>query len=76
LYADLGFNDIQLKLSTRPEKRVVSVELWDRAESALASALDSAVLPYDLQPCEGGFYGPKIELSLKDCLGRVWQCGT
>ncbi|MEB0151074.1 aminoacyl--tRNA ligase-related protein, partial [Pseudomonas sp. CCC2.2] len=59
-----------------PEKRVGSDELWDRAESALASALDSAGLAYDLQPGEGAFYGPKIEFSLKDCLGRVWQCGT
>ena len=65
-----------MKLSTRPEKRVGSDDLWDRAESALAAALDSAGLPYDLQPGEGAFYGPKIEFSLKDCLGRVWQCGT
>ena len=76
VYADFGFKDIELKLSTRPEKRVGSDELWDRAESALASALDSAGLAYDLQPGEGAFYGPKIEFSLKDCLGRVWQCGT
>ncbi|OYT94843.1 MAG: threonine--tRNA ligase, partial [Pseudomonas sp. PGPPP3] len=76
VYADFGFSDIQLKLSTRPEKRVGSDELWDRAEAALASALDSAGLAYDLQPGEGAFYGPKIEFSLKDCLGRVWQCGT
>jgi threonyl-tRNA synthetase len=76
VYADFGFKDIELKLSTRPEKRVGSDELWDRAEAALASALDSAGLPYDLQPGEGAFYGPKIEFSLKDCLGRVWQCGT
>ena len=76
VYADFGFKDIELKLSTRPEKRVGSDDLWDRAESALASALDSAGLPYDLQPGEGAFYGPKIEFSLKDCLGRVWQCGT
>jgi len=55
---------------------VGSDDLWDRAESALAAALDSAGLPYDLQPGEGAFYGPKIEFSLKDCLGRVWQCGT
>jgi threonyl-tRNA synthetase len=76
VYSDFGFSDIQLKLSTRPDKRVGSDELWDRAEAALAAALDSAGLPYDLQPGEGAFYGPKIEFSLKDCLGRVWQCGT
>ncbi len=77
VYADFGFKDVEMKLSTRPEKkRVGSDELWDRAEAALAAALDSAGLPYDLQPGEGAFYGPKIEFSLKDCLGRVWQCGT
>jgi len=76
VYADFGFEDIQLKLSTRPEKRVGSDDLWDRAEGALAAALDAAGLPYELQPGEGAFYGPKIEFSLKDCLGRVWQCGT
>ncbi|HEX5360820.1 MAG TPA: threonine--tRNA ligase [Fluviicoccus sp.] len=76
VYSDFGFKDIQLKLSTRPEKRVGSDELWDRAEAALQSALDNAGLPWELQPGEGAFYGPKIEFSLKDCLGRVWQCGT
>ena len=76
VYRDFGFTDVEMKLSTRPEKRVGSDELWDRAESALAAALDSAGLAYDLQPGEGAFYGPKIEFSLKDCLGRVWQCGT
>jgi threonyl-tRNA synthetase len=76
VYADFGFTDIQLKLSARPDKRVGSDDMWDRAEAALASALDSAGLAYDLQPGEGAFYGPKIEFSLKDCLGRVWQCGT
>jgi len=70
VYKDFGFKDIELKLSTRPEKRVGSDDLWDRAEGALAAALDSAGLPYDLQPGEGAFYGPKIEFSLKDCLGR------
>ncbi|MCQ4347507.1 threonine--tRNA ligase [Pseudomonas stutzeri] len=76
VYSDFGFKDVQLKLSTRPEKRVGSDELWDRAEAALQSALDAAGLPWELQPGEGAFYGPKIEFSLKDCLGRVWQCGT
>lgn len=76
VYADFGFTDVQVKLSTRPEKRVGTDEQWDEAEAALASALDAQGLAYDLQPGEGAFYGPKIEFSLKDCLGRVWQCGT
>jgi threonyl-tRNA synthetase len=76
VYADFGFNDILVKLSTRPEKRIGSDETWDRAEAALAQALDTRSLHYDLQPGEGAFYGPKIEFSLKDCLNRVWQCGT
>jgi len=63
-------------LSTRPEKRIGVDEVWDRAETALAQALDAKSLKYDLQPGEGAFYGPKIEFSLKDCLNRVWQCGT
>lgn len=76
VYADFGFNDLELKLSTRPEQRVGSDAQWDKAEAALAAALDHAGLKYDLQPGEGAFYGPKIEFSLRDCLGRVWQCGT
>lgn len=76
VYKDFGFDDIELKLSTRPEQRVGSDDQWDRAEKALADALDSAGLEYELQPGEGAFYGPKIEFSLRDCLGRVWQCGT
>jgi len=76
VYEDFGFTEIQYKLSTRPEKRVGSDEVWDKAETALADALDKAGLKYDLLPGEGAFYGPKIEFSLKDCLGRVWQCGT
>ena len=76
VYQDFGFDDIELKLSTRPEQRVGSDDQWDRAEKALADALDSAGLAYELQPGEGAFYGPKIEFSLRDCLGRVWQCGT
>jgi threonyl-tRNA synthetase len=76
VYKDFGFEDVQMKLSTRPEKRVGSEEMWDTAEKALADALDAAGLPWELQPGEGAFYGPKIEFSLKDCLGRVWQCGT
>ncbi len=75
-YADFGFNDVLVKLSTRPEKRVGSDESWDTAEAALAAALDKNRLVYDLQPGEGAFYGPKIEFTLKDSLGRLWQCGT
>ncbi|MDO8934068.1 MAG: threonine--tRNA ligase [Rhodocyclaceae bacterium] len=76
VYADFGFTDILVKLSTRPEKRIGADDVWDRAEAALAQALDAKGLAYELQPGEGAFYGPKIEFSLKDCLGRVWQCGT
>jgi len=76
VYADFGFNDIVVKLSLRPAKRVGSDEQWDRAEAALDAALRSMNLPFEVQPGEGAFYGPKIEFSLKDSLGRVWQCGT
>jgi len=76
VYADFGFSEVIIKLSTRPEKRVGSDEVWDKAEAALQTALDSKGLEWELQPGEGAFYGPKIEFSLKDCLGRVWQCGT
>ena len=76
VYADFGFNEIIVKLSTRPEQRVGSDEVWDKAEHALETALNSKGLDWDLQPGEGAFYGPKIEFSLKDCLGRIWQCGT
>ena len=76
VYADFGFTEILYKLSTRPEKRVGSDEIWDKAEKALADALNAAELDWDLLPGEGAFYGPKVEFSLKDCLGRVWQCGT
>ena len=76
VYADFGFVDVLVKLSTRPEKRVGSDETWDKAEAGLASALKKQGLKYDLQAGEGAFYGPKIEFSLKDTLGRVWQCGT
>jgi threonyl-tRNA synthetase len=76
VYADFGFHDVLVKLSTRPEKRVGSDESWDRAEAALAAALEKNALAFDLQPGEGAFYGPKIEFTLKDTLGRLWQCGT
>ncbi|MGB0128572.1 MAG: threonine--tRNA ligase, partial [Rhodocyclaceae bacterium] len=76
IYSDFGFDNVLVKLSTRPEKRIGADEAWDRAEAALAEALDAKGLAYELQPGEGAFYGPKIEFSLKDCLNRVWQCGT
>ena len=75
-YKTFGFENVSIKLSTRPEKRVGSDEIWDKAEKALADALASNELEYDLQPGEGAFYGPKIEFTLHDCLGRAWQCGT
>jgi len=76
VYKDFGFTDVIVKLSTRPEQRVGSDEVWDKAEAALEASLNSTQLDWELQPGEGAFYGPKIEFSLKDCLGRVWQCGT
>jgi threonyl-tRNA synthetase len=76
VYDDFGFEELIYKLSTRPEKRVGSDEVWDKAEKALADALDAKELEWEELPGEGAFYGPKIEFSLKDCLGRVWQCGT
>jgi len=76
VYKDFGFTEILVKLSTRPEQRVGSDEVWDKAEKALEDSLNSKNLDWELQPGEGAFYGPKIEFSLKDCIGRVWQCGT
>ena len=76
VYADFGFDDILIKLSTRPEQRVGEDAVWDKAEQALEQALNDQGLNWALQPGEGAFYGPKIEFSLRDCLGRVWQCGT
>ena len=76
VYADFGFDEVIYKLSTRPEQRVGSDEDWDRSELALELALNENGLDWELQPGEGAFYGPKIEFSLKDCIGRVWQCGT
>ena len=76
VYEDFGFTEIIYRLSTRPEKRVGSDESWDKSEKALAEALDAKGLDWQELPGEGAFYGPKIEFSLKDCIGRVWQCGT
>jgi threonyl-tRNA synthetase len=76
VYKDFGFEEVIIKLSTRPESRVGDDASWDKAEQALELALNNKQLAWDLQPGEGAFYGPKIEFSLKDCIGRVWQCGT
>ena len=76
VYDAFGFDEVVYKLSTRPEQRVGSDADWDRAELALEQALNDNGLDWELQPGEGAFYGPKIEFSLKDCIGRVWQCGT
>ncbi|MCZ6723678.1 MAG: threonine--tRNA ligase, partial [Gammaproteobacteria bacterium] len=76
VYKDFGFEDVIVALSTRPEQRVGEDSSWDKAEQALQVSLDAKGLDWILQPGEGAFYGPKIDFSLKDCLGRVWQCGT
>ncbi|MGC1955712.1 MAG: threonine--tRNA ligase [Gammaproteobacteria bacterium] len=76
VYGDFGFRDILIKLSTRPEQRVGSDEVWDKAEKALEMALNAKGVDWELQPGEGAFYGPKVDFSLRDCIGRVWQCGT
>jgi len=76
VYKDFGFDEVIIKLSTRPENRVGDDAVWDKAENALELALNNKGLKWDLQPGEGAFYGPKIEFSLKDCIGRIWQCGT
>jgi len=76
VYRDFGFEEVLYKLSTRPEKRVGSDEIWDKAERALQTALDAQGIDYQLQPGEGAFYGPKIEFTLKDAIGRLWQVGT
>ena len=76
VYRDFGFTDVTYKLSTRPDKRVGSDASWDKAEKALADSLDAAGVAWQALAGEGAFYGPKIEYSLKDALGRIWQCGT
>lgn len=76
VYSDFGFKELLVKLSTRPQKRVGTEAQWDESEAALEAALNQAKLEWELQLGEGAFYGPKIEFSLKDCIGRVWQCGT
>ncbi len=76
VYHDFGFEGVQFKLSTRPEQRVGSDEVWDKAEKALALALENKGIPYELNPGDGAFYGPKIDFRLQDSIGRIWQCGT
>jgi threonyl-tRNA synthetase len=76
VYRDFGFTEIIYKVATRPKARIGSDESWDKAEAALKTSLESSGVPYTLSPGEGAFYGPKIEYSLKDGIGRVWQCGT
>ena len=76
IYRDFGFEDVRLKFSDRPDKRVGSDEVWDKAEAALKRAVAAAGLQYELSPGEGAFYGPKLEYVLRDAIGRDWQCGT
>jgi len=76
VYRDFGFDEVKVALSTRPEQRVGEDAIWDRSEQALKAALEATGDEWTLQPGEGAFYGPKIDYSLTDCLGRVWQCGT
>jgi threonyl-tRNA synthetase len=76
VYDHFGFKDIVYKVATRPEKRIGTDAQWDRAEAALIEAMQASNCPYELSPGEGAFYGPKIEYSLKDAIGRLWQCGT
>ena len=76
LYADLGFNDFEIKLSTRPEMRVGSDEIWDKAEEALETAIKNLGYPYRIDEGDGAFYGPKLDFVLTDAIGRDWQCGT
>lgn len=76
VYYDFGFSEIKIKFSTRPPVYAGSIEVWDKAEEELKSAIEATNLPYDLNPGEGAFYGPKLEFVLKDAIGRDWQCGT
>jgi threonyl-tRNA synthetase len=76
VYKELGFDNVDVKLSTRPEKRIGTDEVWDKAEADLADACKKMDIPYTLNPGEGAFYGPKLEFTLYDAIGRAWQCGT
>ena len=76
IYKDFGFENVKIKLSTRPDNRIGTDEIWDKLEGALSNALDVMGLDYELFPGEGAFYGPKLEFVLRDAIGRDWQCGT
>ena len=76
IYADFGFNEVLVKLSTRPDNRIGDDAQWDQAEEMLAAALNEASIEWEEDPGEGAFYGPKIDFSLQDTIGRIWQCGT
>ena len=76
IYKDFGFNNITVKYSDRPSKRVGSNEVWDKSEKALLSTIEKLEIPYEVNPGEGAFYGPKLEFVLRDAIGRDWQCGT
>src|SRR5690606_25478666 len=76
IYRDFGFDEVVVKFSDRPEKRVGADEVWDEAEAALKHAVETTGQKYDLNPGEGAFYGPKLEYVLRDAIGREWQCGT
>jgi threonyl-tRNA synthetase len=76
IYRDFGFENVRIKLSDRPEKRVGADAVWDKAEAALKRAVEAAGLTYEFSPGEGAFYGPKLEYVLRDAIGRDWQCGT
>ena len=76
IYRDFGFDNVRIKFSDRPEKRVGDDAIWDKAEAALMQAMEATGLEYTLNPGEGAFYGPKLEFVLRDAIGRDWQCGT
>ena len=76
IYKDFGFNDITIKYSDRPAKRVGNDDVWDKSENALLSTIEQLGVPYKINPGEGAFYGPKLEFVLRDAIGRDWQCGT
>ena len=76
IYKDFGFENVSIKFSDRPEKRVGNDDVWDKSEAALREAMEATGLEYTLNPGEGAFYGPKLEFILKDAIGREWQCGT
>ena len=76
IYSEFGFDDVRIKFSDRPDKRIGSDEIWDKSEAALKLAVEATGLEYTVNPGEGAFYGPKLEFVLRDAIGRDWQCGT